>query len=1146
MFPFRNNGPDVFEQGEARPNRRSATREPRLLPQLVQTDHFPRPAHHVNPVDPSPLDLQQHFTGLSFPDPLAGGFGALLGAGISTYADPSPGTTIPPEQVHSDDDPNQQTELGQLMIPRKRQRNDTSGRESKRAKTVTLAAATGNLPEGPCDFCRNHRVGQTMYAQDGRCTIEIVQGSGRDVYHLECQHCADFRSSNPKRNKSHMCVINENDEYEYTRYGQNAPEEYPDRSECTRCVKFGFEKTCDADTILGYKCSNCRSDYACNAAGWVLPLKRPNKLAPLQPWYRHACDRCRAHAIEDGRLQDFEMCSWLENRSEWEDDKACSRCIREGMSCMDSTNLVQDHPDVKPPQDWSIDEGYNIIWDVADLARTANWRKPCDACILSNVKCQVHLARAGHACERCSQIGVGCVSDYGTERTYWRRTYWPLYSLSLVGFGPHMPFAACKNCRVNDRACDRQRPCDSCVLNGEKTECDEHQRLKKQNTLPRPEVGNLGPLYYLAMGFGADGVTSVKKGAGPEDWIGPLTPRYAVDNFENDGLERYKMIIDAHRNFRPPVPAKPPHGAHGGQLLDKQNMGTIKQSELQKMIYEMWPGYQNPCEFEGYRNLVLQLENELPENPSVQTASFDAWFNSGSSRSRPTTSAGRDRRPVGEPVNPPKQPACERRGWRPPTIRPPKNKQYTYSNEQSAYGSQPDVEADLAQRRSRQLSERQLRAERRQRRYDEDTFGRSMKPTVGISSPPEAPANARLVMAHRKTIPSGRAPQDATAAEEAPFNPFLGFTMKGKTKVRYKTKSSNSRWKVFNPLEHLNMSHWHVARHHQDSRKTHPRVFNMAEGQKLPVPLRDVLCDVPREEAEQRIIERCVEPNDGGFGYCSRENSFRINCQSRAHSNTSPYKFPVCNQCHVASINDLFREGNRPITKKDLVGMRAYLCHDCAGHISSRALNVLDFHDAGARTVHGTYANYDAPKGIFSMDDDPENAVEFRRNPKPGTGCFCADKVLGGWLCRYHRLYYAEEMLKQSKLVHEWRLSYFKKPVCPGCLAYKPLDEVNVSADHHNFEEGGPTAWACLSCSEWVVNQENDEQNRPDVVKGALRTAERITDLLARVTEPPEDVNMNSGRLVSQDSQGYSRTMNPGFLSTIMEFDDGDVEMEDV
>lgn len=1159
MFPLRNNGPDVTNKhGITRPNRRSATREPkdwRPLPKLVGVDHIsgPAPPISVTLIDPSPLDLRQHFTDLPYPGRLASAGGGPvgpvrqgLGDGVSTSTDPFPSNisgniirgvggiqlttgSIPREEVHSDgpSEQGQQNEHlnrdGRLKVPRKRQRNNTSGRASKRAKTITLAAAQGNLPTGPCDFCLNHEIGQAMYARDGKCNIEVVQGSGKELYHLECQHCADYRFFNPRRNKSHVCVV-DGDEYTHKRYSLEAPDMYPDHSACTRCVKFGFEQTCDADTILGYKCSNCRPDYACTAAGWVLPLMRPNKLPPVRPWYRHACDRCRAHALEDGKLHDFEMCSWLENRSEWENDTACSRCIRDGMSCIDSSNLVQENPPVKPPQDWSIDEGYDIIWNLADVTRHTSWRKPCDACILSNVKCQVHLARTGHACERCSQIGVGCVSDFGTTRTYW-----PLYSLSQVGFGPHMPFAACKNCRVNERACDRQRPCDSCVINGEKIECDDYQRNKKQNTLPRPKVGNLGPLYYLSMGFGADGVTSMKTGAEPEDWIGPSTQRYAVDNFENDGLERYKLILDAHKNFRPPFPAKPPHGAQGGHLLAKQNMGSIGRSELRDMINDMWPGYQNPCQFDAYHSLVVELENELSKNPPVQAASFGSATRSNPGSGTPGT---RTRRPLGEPVNPPKRPARERTGWSPPKLRPPKAKL-----PQSTYGSQPDVGADWAQRR----------AGRRQRHQpannDQHAFGRSMKPTVGIS--PEPPANARRVILCRSNVSSGRAPKDARAADDAPFNPFLGFTMNGKTKVRYNTKSRNSRWKVFNPLEHLDMSHWHVARRHLDSSKTHPRVFNMAEGQKLPVPLRDVLRDVPREEAEERIIERCVEPNDGGFGYCSRENSFRINCQSRAHSNTPPYKFPVCNQCHVASINDLFRQVYKPITRKDLIGMRAYLCHDCAGHISSKAQNVLDYHNAGARTVHGTYANDDAPKGIYNLDNDPDNAVQFRPNPKPGTGCFCADKVLGGWLCRYHRLYYAEEMLKQSKLVHEWRLSYFKKPVCPGCLANKPLGEVNVSADHHNFEEGGPTAWACLTCSEWVVNQENDEHNRPDVVKGALRTAERITDLLAKVTEPPDDVEMSSGGIVNQDNEEYSRTMMPtGFLSTVIEVDDG-VEMDD-
>lgn len=1037
-------------------------------------------------------------------------------------------TTARRERSHSDDpsdvsdqgqknQPNQHLNPdGKLKVPRKRQRNNTSGLASKRAKTATLAAAQGHIPTGPCDFCLNHDVGQGRYAQDGQCNFEVVQGSGRELYLLECQHCADYRSMNPGLSPAHVCVV-EGVEYTHKRYGVTDPAGYPEDSTCKRCVKYGFEQSCDADPILGYKCSNCRPDYNCFVAGSALPNKRGNKLPPVRPWYRHACDRCRFHALEDGRLNGFEKCSWLDNRAEWEAGAACSRCMRDGMSCIDSGNMVHESPDINPPQDWSIDEGYRIIWNLADITRHSSWRKPCDACVLSNVKCQVHLNRTSYACERCSQIGVGCVSDVGATRTYW-----PLYSLSQVGFGPHMPFTACKNCRVNDRPCDRQRPCDSCVSNGEKADCDSYQRGKKQNTLPRPEIGNLGPLYYLSMGFAGEGVTSAKTGADPQDWIGPSTQRYAVDNFEQDGLERFMVIRDAHKNCRPPPPAKPPHGAQGGHLLAKQNMQDFKQNELRHMIQELWPNCQTPCQFDACHSLVATLEANLPKNPPVEGSAF-------SSAARPSSAEGapwaRSERPQGEPVSVPPRRSARTRSARQLDASQPANLQSESGQADSQqqplsqpqfepmtnpsdnpYGSQPDVATDWAQRQ----------AGRRKRHHpgndDEYSFGRSMKPAIGTLRPPEPTANARQVIPSPSNLPSSRAPRDASTADDAPFNPFLGFTMNGKTRVRYNSKPRNSRWKILNPLENLDMSHWHVAHHHPDnSSSAHPGIFSMAEGRQLPVPSCDVLRDIPREEAEQRIQERCAEPNDGGFGYCSRENSFRMNCQSIAHGNTPPYHFPVCNQCHVASINELFRRESRPITRKDLVGMRAYLCHDCAEHISRDAQNVLDYQDAGARVVHGTYANNDAPKGIHNLDVDPDNAVEFRPKPQPGTGCFCADKVLGGWLCRYHRLYYAEEMLKQSQLVREWRLSYFKKPICPGCLANKSLNEVNVSADHHGFKEGGPTAWACMTCSEWVVNQKNDEHNRPDVVKGALKTAERITDLLARVTEPLNVVDIGSG-----------------------------------
>ncbi|RSL41249.1 hypothetical protein CEP54_015882 [Fusarium duplospermum] len=1199
-YSYLGDDPDVIvtADGMTHPNRRSVTRDLihwRHLPPLVKADPFsgPAPLIHDTQIDPFLLDQSQQqeeailglgapipiaqpipvaqpsFTAMPDPDPAppasSGPVNRLRRSTrrrVSTSPVPYPSNipidvirgnsggrsttpTFPKDQGGQDPQRNPE---GRLMVPRKRMRNNVSGPPSKRAKTTTWATVQESIPTGPCEFCSNHQVGKDMYAQGGECNFEILPGRAETVHYLECQNCADYRLMHP--GLEHVCVVNGN-KYEHKRYALTAPVKYPADSVCKRCILFGFEQSCDVDPILGYKCSNCRLDYACAVGDLVLPTRRPFKPIPVQSWYRHACDRCRAHAVDDGKIDGFEKCSWLDNRNEWKNGIGCSRCFREGMACIDSGNLVQPNPAVMPPENWSIDEGYKITWNLADILKQTSWRKPCDACVLSNVKCQVHLGRTNYACERCSQIGVGCVSDLGEERTYW-----PLYSLSQVGFGPHMPFAACKNCRVNDRPCDRQRPCDSCVINGENTECDSHDRSKKQNTLPRPEVGNLGPLYYLAMGFGGGGVNSIKIGTEPEDWIGPWAQRYAVDNFEKDGPERYEVILNAHEHFRPPPPAKPPNSAQGGLLLVKQNPQNVSRSELREMIKGMWPGYQHPCQFDEYRDIALSLEDDLPKNPPVHAAAF---LNAERSKARQPAPRPK-RRPKGELVVQPKRPAHARPYWRrqhmPEGVGSQPDVAQHMPDEHGSqpdvaqhmpegYGSQPDVVTDWATRRSERQQWRQQQQQQQPGNNEGYGFARSMKPAVGTSTPPEPTAYARHAITGSSKVSSGRAPQDARAVDDAPFNPFLGFTMNGKTRVRYNTKPRNSRWKVLNPLEDLDMSHWHVARHHPDSNKNRPRIFNMAEGQQLPVPLRDVLRDVPREEAEQRIIERCVEPNDGGFGYCSRENSFRMNCQSLAHNNTPPYHFPVCNQCHVASINDLFRQENSPITKKDLVGMRAYLCHECAEHISSEAQNVLEYRDAGARTVHGTYANDDAPKGIHNSDDNPDNTIEFRPNPMPGTGCFCADKVLGGWLCRYHRQYYAEEMLKQSKLVHEWRLSYFKKPVCPGCLANKPLNEVNVSADHHNFEKGGPTAWACLTCSEWVVNQKNDVHNKPDVVKGALRTAERITDLLARATEPPEDIEMGPGWVANLEDEEYSRTMRPtGFRSRVTEVND-DVEMQD-
>jgi len=113
-------------------------------------------------------------------------------------------------------------------------------------------------------------------------------------------------------------------------------------------------------------------------------------------------------------------------------------------------------------------------------------------------------------------------------------------------------------------------------------------------------------------------------------------------------------------------------------------------------------------------------------------------------------------------------------------------------------------------------------------------------------------------------------------------------------------------------------------------------------------------------------------------------------------------------------------------------------------------------------------------------------AAKFISNTEALTGCSCANRMLGTSLCRFHRLYYTEEVMKHSALMQEWRLSRFKKAVCPSCLAQKPSEQVNVSANVDGFVTGAPTAWTCVVCNDWVVNEQNDGNNQPKAIDKLL------------------------------------------------------------
>ncbi|KAF5642112.1 uncharacterized protein FTJAE_3846 [Fusarium tjaetaba] len=339
-----------------------------------------------------------------------------------------------------------------------------------------------------------------------------------------------------------------------------------------------------------------------------------------------------------------------------------------------------------------------------------------------------------------------------------------------------------------------------------------------------------------------------------------------------------------------------------------------------------------------------------------------------------------------------------------------------------------------------------------------------------------------------RTAGGNRVPKNANGRDA--FNPFLGFTFGPDQKPRFTEKPKSSRWKVFNPLEGIDMSEWHESKSKEPEEESQIRLFSIVNGQtNQPTPWRNVLGDVPREEKVIRTKRYCAEPGEGGWGSCAAWNTDgqgQATCQSSAHRNTALPHFPVCNDCTRGNVKYLFQHEHNPITESELLSMRAYLCNECAGQMSAGAPKAVQNQIVGTRRVYGIAADEAQSQNRQELVNDLSKAANLERDTEALTGCSCANRMLGTSLCRFHRLYYAEEVMKHAALMQEWRLSRFKKAVCPSCLAQKPSEQVNVSANVDGFVPGAPTAWACVVCNDWVVNEQNDVNNQPKAIDKPL------------------------------------------------------------
>ncbi|KAM3499872.1 hypothetical protein MY10362_006906 [Beauveria mimosiformis] len=474
-----------------------------------------------------------------------------------------------------------------------RYKPEKAASQTKRGRTRTKASKppSPNKPprgRGPaarriCGFCSNDAVGQVMNAaracdwRDGK-------------YPLECTNCADHRALHPVEAAGHVCQVPRK-ALLYRKYSVHHPTRYDQAVSpqtglptdegvcCVKCIADGNTVACDVDPILGYQCSRCKPADMCQLRDGRFMDNKPNLRQGVVKWFRHACDGC-AQLAAGRRRGRIIQCSWLQDHTTW--DRPCHRCRSNNLVCLASAIVTSMPAAISIPENWRPRSFIALGW--AELRPNTVWRKACMNCRRDSNHCRASIASPYSACGRCTAMGLDCVDDEGTA--------YPIFDLSQVGFGSFLPFTACRRCVETGRNCDRQRPCDSCTNAGEAHLCDNAflktnaGKKRMANCLhgrlhPRP-----GPLYYLAHGYGANGVNDIKDGSRMEHWIGPLTETYVMPSvsFHEGSLIRE---VSKQRESLVPRVAAPPHAAPGTPLARKPP-SELTADDITAMINEVW------------------------------------------------------------------------------------------------------------------------------------------------------------------------------------------------------------------------------------------------------------------------------------------------------------------------------------------------------------------------------------------------------------------------------------------------------------------------------------------------------------------------------------------------------------------------------
>ncbi|KAI0017206.1 hypothetical protein F4780DRAFT_796644 [Xylariomycetidae sp. FL0641] len=302
------------------------------------------------------------------------------------------------------------------------------------------------------------------------------------------------------------------------------------------------------------------------------------------------------------------------------------------------------------------------------------------------------------------------------------------------------------------------------------------------------------------------------------------------------------------------------------------------------------------------------------------------------------------------------------------------------------------------------------------------------------------------------------------------------------------------------------------------------------------IPFMRPLIDGLLPGTDPQLCGEIVLPQSGQCHRCF-QNTTGI-CEDVTHTQRAY----VCDACNEASKRRFVR---RWLLDDFWMAMRAYACATCADVNAPRP-------ETYAGTGHHVWGfsaeETDAAAGAVASPRAPKTRPPFVHaepaggwqgpDPRPVTGCLCADKFFGRRLCAPHRTQRMADLETAVAALQAYVVARYGRGtwrVCPWCRARASTSLAGFRGRRGAGGTGGPQAYACLACHDLVVNQ---GVSATMIIAGGSRWGfpEPKAVAVVEVPDDPEDMGMDEDEDGGSGGQGRDKGKGKAIQGAPLEF----------